>query len=149
MIFHSWNYPALMHPTSFLLWPFILSRVKSSLLVCLCLSRHATVTIAWKEHVVWWDQTMVAKRIRQDVKIEQGVAWAWSERGQSVVRAWSERGQSVKPPFVLPVRLFLSYYLCLITLNWYTCHIKMVNYVYGVIPGKGYLVCYLWSPNTS
>ena len=37
-------------------------------------------------------------------------------RGLSVVRAWSERGQSVKPPFVLPVGLFLSYYLCLITL---------------------------------
>ena len=48
-----------MHPTSFLLWPFILSRVKSSLLACLCLTRYAT--IVWQEHVMWRNQIMVVK----------------------------------------------------------------------------------------
>ena len=59
IIFVSWTYLAPMHPTSFPLWPFILSRVKSSLLACLCLTRYAT--IVWQEHVMWPNQTMVVK----------------------------------------------------------------------------------------
>ena len=59
IIFVSWTYVAPMHPTSFPLWPFIPSRVKSSLLACLCLTRYAT--IVWQEHVMWRNQTMVVK----------------------------------------------------------------------------------------
>ena len=59
IIFVSWTYLAPMHPTSFPLWPFILSRVKSSLLACLCLTRYAT--IVRQEHVMWRNQTMVVK----------------------------------------------------------------------------------------
>ena len=38
------------------------------------------------------------------------------EENQTGRKDRAGRGQSVKPPFVLPVGLFLSYYLCLITL---------------------------------